>query len=331
MTRVAERQKIDTLINQTQLNKLRIDKLSEQISSGIKVSLPSDSSQSATIAQFQTDLVRIDGHFKRIENARAQLSFQDEIITQSNDTLIRAKEIAVQMANEVQSVENRNMTASEIWSLRDQLVSLANSQFQGQYIYGGVDDNDPPFDVDTATYTTFGSTSSQQRYSFDDFDAPPTLTNVPDRQVQVSDDVSVKISTAGEKIFENAIQSLEKLGRALEGYKTDVSGSDFSQLTFPTNYSTQTAIIQETITELDNARVNDIEPERASIAERMKRIDTVESIVNFSKISAQDILSKLQDTDIAEAASELTLAQTALEASYSVTSRLLQLSILNYL
>ncbi|RIL09741.1 MAG: flagellar biosynthesis protein FlgL, partial [Proteobacteria bacterium] len=50
-----------------------------------------------------------------------------------------------------------------------------------------------------------------------------------------------------------------------------------------------------------------------------------------TKDDAITALSTLQDADVAESATSLTQAQTALEASYAITTRILNLNILDFL
>jgi flagellar hook-associated protein 3 FlgL len=330
MTRIADNQTYDSLMFNMSRTKARVDKYSKEVSTGTKVVLPSDSPQAGVIADLSDSLVRIDGHEKRVEMGKSFLSFQEQVITQSSSIIVRAKELASQMANEVHSVDSRRSAASEVWGLRNQLANLGNATYQGRYIYGGIDDDDPPFDQDVTTYATFGSADSQTRYVFDQFDAPPTITNPADRQIQVTDTQFVKVSTNGSEIFSNALASLEKLGRALEGYRTDSTTPDYTQLTQPDDYSEQSQIITSTIDELESARVNDIQPEVSSIGERIKRLELAGEVLASSKTSVQELLGSLRDADITESATNLSLAQTALQASYAVTTRLLQLSILDY-
>jgi flagellar hook-associated protein 3 FlgL len=259
------------------------------------------------------------------------LNYQDEVLQQASDLITRSREIAEQMANETNSVEARQIVASEVWALRDQMVKLGNSVYQGRYVYGGADDDDPPFDVDLTTYTSFGTPSSQQRYAFDNFDPPPTITNPPQRLVVVDDVTSIRVSSTGDAVFSRAIAALESLGRALEGYRTDTVTPDYTALTFPADYGLQTQAIRESLDDLEVARSGDIDLERSSVAGRLHQLDMTKSVLAFGKEAAKTQLATLRDADTAEAATELSLAQTALQASYTVTSRMLSLTILDYI
>ena len=331
MTRISTNQNTNMLLSQMAANKTRVDKYSKEVSSGLKVSVPGDSIRAGEISALNDEIERIDGYTKRIATSVGHLNFQDQIMEQASNVITRAREIAEQMANESNSVEVRNTAAKEVWGLRSQMVDLANSVYQGRFIYGGADNDDPPFDQDVTTYTTGGSPESTTKYNFDNYDPPPAIASPPSRNVMVSDTQSVRISTPGDTIFSRAIAGIEKLGRALEGYRTDMVTPDYTAFNFPTEYNLQTREIAQSLDDLETARSADIQPERASLGERLNFLEATKSIHDFSKDAAKTQLSSLRDADAAESATGLSLAQTALQASYTVTSRVLNMSIMDYL
>src|SRR5690606_29486905 len=133
----------------------------------------------------------------------------------------------------------------------------------------------------------------------------------------------------------NAIAGLERLGRALQGYATTpatgIPDGGGAAYVFPADFSVQTQDIKNAMDLIDVARQQDIMPERVDIAGRQRRIETAESLLSLLKISSEEALDKLQATDVFEAATNLSQAQTALQASLTVSTRVLQMSILDYI
>ena len=82
---------------------------------------------------------------------------------------------------------------------------------------------------------------------------------------------------------------------------------------------------------LDTARESDIGPQRVNLGGRLKRLETASSLLGMNVNSTRLVLSDLRDADIVESATNLKMAQTALEASLSVTVQTLNMSILKYL
>jgi flagellar hook-associated protein 3 FlgL len=327
MTRVSENQSIRGLVSFASENKRRVNEFSNQLTSGIKVSRPGDSIDAGVITRYQQQIARIESYSNTIAQAKSYLTFQDEVVSQANDLLIRAKEVAQQGANETLDATARGHLAEEVFQIRDQMAALANSSYQGKYVWGGSDDDDPPFDQ--VSYTEPAVGNANKRYVFD---AEPGTSN--SKSIKVTDEISVALSSQGQELFGSSLEALERLSRALAGYATtpasgtpDGGGAAY---TFPTDYHTQTQDIKKCIDLLNAARDHDLIPERVSIGGRLRRIETGEALLELSKNSAQEVLNRIQNADETEAAANLQQAQTALQASYSVTAKVLRLTILDY-
>lgn len=328
MRRVSENQNVRQLVTHTLENKRRLNDLSNQLTTGLKVNKPSDSVDAGAIARYQTLIAKVDSYGSTIAQAKSLLEYQDSIVSQSTDIIVRAKEVAQQAANETLSPESRAQLAEEVYQLRDQFANLANSTYQGRYVYGGADDDDPPYDP--LEYTEPATGPARVRYVFD----AEAGTDVP-KSVQVTDNISVALNTTADELFGRGLEALERLSRALAGVRTlpeppatpDGSGSGYS---FPDEYHLQTEDIRATIDMLNEARDVDLIPERVSLGGRLRRLETGQALLELTKNSAREVLSRLQDADETEAAANLQQAQTALQASYSVTAKVLRLTILDY-
>jgi flagellin-like hook-associated protein FlgL len=63
---------------------------------------------------------------------------------------------------------------------------------------------------------------------------------------------------------------------------------------------------------------------------RLRRLETGQALLELTKGSAKEVLSRIQDADETETAANLQQAQTALQASYSITAKILRMTILDY-
>lgn len=330
--RISENQTASALLNAIRDNRQTFEKYSNEVSTGIKVAEPGDSTYSGTVSQLRGVLDKIEGYGARVKNVESALNFQEAVLGQATDLLVRAKEVAAQGANETNSTTERRALAEEILEIRDHMVTLANSQYQGEYIFHGASTNTPPFVEDSYTTGEGGATS---RWVYDDR-SPEADGHDSVRQVRVTDNLTVRVNSPGNTTFENAVLALEGLARSLQGVRTDTPATAIGVPNTGNAYgddefSVQTADIKRYMDALDTARETEIQPERVNIAGRLKRLETASSLLDLTKISTKEVLSKLQDADMIDAASNLALAQTALEASLSVTNRVLNLSILNFL
>ena len=328
MTRITENSVARNLLLAVQQNRQMIDKYGNEVSSGLKVADPGDSTFSGTISQLGGTLERLEVLKRAVSNITGMLTFQDDVLSQANELLVRAKEIAAQGANETNSETERAALAEEVFQLRDEMVSLANSKYLGSYIFSGNATDTPAYSA--AAYTEGGSAASKERYVY------TTALGCDDtRSVEISDGLSLQVNTPGNLIFDNAIQALERLGRSLQGYATtpasgapDGGGSAYSM---PADFSVQTEDIRDAMELLDTARESDIEPQRVNLGGRLKRLETAKSLLEMNITSAKLVLSDLRDADIVDSATNLSMAQTALEASLTVTMQTLNMTILDYL
>jgi flagellar hook-associated protein 3 FlgL len=327
MTRISENQLVKTVMSDVANNRQQVAKHSEELSSGLKVADPGDSFYSGTISQLNNVVERVEGFKNRVATVRGYIDFQNDTVTQVGDLIIRAREIAEQAANETNSVEARLMLAEEVFQIRDHLVSLANSQYQGSYVFGGLNDDVAPYSQDV--YLN-GTGEGLERWVYNNVNG-----NDMTKTVRITDNLTMTVNTPGQNIFNNAIYAMEQLGRSLQGFDTvfvaGVPDGTGNAYTFPADYDQQTLDIQAALDRLETARTNDVMPELVNMAGRMARLDTAESLLELSEVSTNEVLSKLQDTDMIESASNLSIAETALQASLSVTSQILKLSILNYI
>lgn len=329
MTRVAENQTLQSVLLGIYNNRSRVAKFSNEITSGYKVANPGDSNLSGSISQYRESLVKIEGYKNRVAVTKSSLIVQDNIMAEVTELMIRAKEIATQGANDANGRDARAQLSVEVFQIRDHLVQLANTTYQGRYLYGGADDDDPP--IDMAAYAEPATGPESQRYVFD---AEPGTDLL--RQISLTDDLSITVNSSAGTLFVNALEALERLGRALSGYATNpATGSpdgtgaayDFDN----GGFEQQTIDLRNAIDLLDTARTEDISVERSALGGKLRRLDTAASLLELAKVNAEDVLDRLQNADIVESASNLAQAENALQASYTVSSRILSLSILDYI
>mgnify|MGYP002078643668 CR=1 FL=1 len=155
------------------------------------------------------------------------------------------------------------------------------------------------------------------------------------RTVNITDNLSIVINSDGDALFSNGIAALERLGRALDGYTTEpaigIPDGNGTEYDFPADFTQQTLDIKSAMDLLDVSREQEILQERISVGGKLRRLETADSLLNLSKVNTEELLDKLQNADIVASASNLAQAQTALDASFAVTSRILNLSILDYI
>lgn len=332
MARVTDANRSTQFIFQINRNKELMDKYGNEISTGVKVAAPSDSNLAATVARTEEGLARTSSHLDRIKDAQGLLEFQEATMNSASEVLIRAKELAIQGANETLDAATRALMADEAYALLDEFASLANGQYLGKYVYGAADDDDPPFDHNAAFYANPGGGARESGSYQHDGELGTSLT----RSVQITDSLQVTVNSDGGALFTNGLIALERLARSLAGYETlpavpGVPDGTGAAYVFPADASRQTQDIKDALDLVDAARQTDIVPEKTSLAGRLKRLQTAEGLLEQTKLSLTTVLSRIRDADFTESATNLTQVQQTLEASMSVSARLLNLSLLDFI
>lgn len=328
MTRIAFSQLSRNAVNDVFRNYADVLKYSNQLSSGYKAVNPGDTDRAGQISQAHNTLSRIESYTNRTSSAEALLRFQDDTIDSALEMVARAQDLATQASNEAVDGNQRGTIAIELFQIRNQLVTLANSKYQGNYVWSGTNIDVAPFSA--ASYANAGSTDSAQRFIYQG-NSGATGTN----SVQVSDGVAIQTNTSGSQVWGSLIEAVEVLARASEGFPTGVGGAapgtGPTQYTFPGDYPAQTQAIGSALGALRSARDAGLLAERTSIGARLNRIETATAALQATKTAAQATLDSFQNADIATAATGLQQAQYGLQASMKVTSQVLNLNILDYL
>jgi flagellar hook-associated protein 3 FlgL len=342
-TRVSTNQYIGTFISQINTTKSNLEMIRNQISSGLKVATPSDDAgRSSTILDLQSLFQRIEAHQKRVVLATNYIEVQENAVSNANEVLMRVQELATQAANGSVTHEVRRQIADEVYQLRDQLVSFANTKYQGGYIYGGFNDSAQPFQFNDAFYPTPAAGEYPAANGRFILQSGPGQNS--SRNVQISDNESIRITSTAQDVFLNAINAVELLGRSLAGVRTDLidttgdgnpdspdPGGTHLPWDLPDEYELQSAAIRDALDRIRSARVNDIERELSNVGARINRLQQTNQILDTLKINTDISRSNIQDVDIFEVSSQFANLQTSLEALLASGAQISRLSLLDYI
>jgi len=287
-----------------------LDKVQEQIASGKNANTYAgfgDKTQvlTATLAAN----ARNDAYTNATKFAVTQTDLQDTQLT-SLSSLAASLKKAVSDA-----VANNDGTTlmTQAQSIFDQAAAILNSKdANGDYIYSGGKTDVPPVTVGTLA-------GLQPLASVANAFANGDLT----KSVQVADGVSVGYSMTASDVATGLMQALKDIAdfdATGAGNFNAAATLSSAQNTFLTN-----SIGQITTVSTD---LNATAASNGYVSNRLTDAQTQQASQNtlYKKFT-----SDIQDTNMAEAATRLSLNQTALQAALQVTARLNQLSLLNYL
>lgn len=280
-------------------NLQQMEDAQQRVSTGKKVLRASeDPGAVATILRTRGSLRALDQYRSAIDSANLKVSTEESTLNELNGLISRAKDLAMAQGTGTADATTREHTRAEVESLLQHAIRLGNTQFDGYYLFGGSASDVRPFDVDDSgpslDFTTTGPTG--------------------DHEVEVSARQLILTNHNGAEIFGDTttgpIAAIRDLARALQ--TNDVAGIKASLDTFDDAARGIQTLISET-----GARQNHLEITKGNL-------DAMEANLTTLK-------SDLEEVDIEKAVTELINRQTAFQAAMVATSRVMGLTLSDYL
>jgi len=299
ITRVSDAQTFGFLTSRIGQQQVAIQGLQDQLASGKRLLHPEDDPLGAAQA------VRLNGALQALDQSRQSTDFgnqvlgaQDDALSEVEQVMVRAKEIATQEASGTLSASERTAAAEEVRGLLESVTALGNSELAGRRLFGGLGlDASAPFAALPDDLTTYDPSTAY-------------TGSTQDFSVKTGSDPSerVRISTRGDQVLGSSLQALKNLWTALHT-NGNVSGS---------------------LGALESAR-QDVDAERASVGARQAELVNTGDQLKTATTTSQQALSDVQDADLAAVVTRLTQIQTALQATLAAGARLAQTSLVDLL
>ncbi len=290
--RVTDRMIFDQANRSTAAARERVEEASEQVSSGKRVNHPGDDPAAAALITSQRmAAARMESIQTVTGRATDEANVAWNSLNDLADVISRAKEITLEMGNDTNNAGERAAAANEMDSLVKRAAGILNTQFGNRYIFGGSKDNVPPFDSD-GNYS--GDTNARE------IEIAPGVfepTAVP----------AYLLARGGASDVFSTLSDISASLRANDGaaIRAGIGGLDQS-LTAVTDSS-------------------------AKIGSTAATLEMAQNISLGARDAATTEVANLGDADLAEAASNLAMANHALEAAITVSANSFQLSLVNKL
>lgn len=155
--------------NSLSKNLSRLGTVQEQISSGKKLTKPSDDVISLRGAMaYKVSINSIAQYGRNIDEGVSMLALTESTLSSTSNIINRARELAVSESSDTSTSETRDMTSYEIQNLFNELINLGNTKLKDRYIFSGYLSNTQSFSStgayqgdsnDILTYISEGITS----------------------------------------------------------------------------------------------------------------------------------------------------------------------------
>src|SRR5690606_30844845 len=108
-------------------------------------------------------LAELDQLGANAANVQNRLGLQENALAQAGELLQRVSDLTIQANNAALSAEDRKSVSAELRSIRESLLSLANStDGNGRFLFGGTADGVAPFAANNGTILYNGDQTQRQ-------------------------------------------------------------------------------------------------------------------------------------------------------------------------
>jgi len=285
----------------------KLTKVQEQLSTGLQIVKPSDAPDKASlVTRLQSELSRQAGYQDTLKAVNVRLTAEETALKNTSDVMYRIKELAVQAANDTLGPQDRQSIALELGTLRDQVLSMANSQdSNGNYLFSGSRSGDAAFSQDKEGRVTYQGDHSRMK-------------------VNVGDNRRMNLNLPGSDIFTRVVRDDDK------GNKV---GVDFFQALDDLTQAVKSGDrinMQRGIAEVDTLQ-NGVSEGLGQIGADLGVVDMQTNVLDQVVLRLQATRSDIEDLDYTEAITRMNKDQLALEAAQSSFAKISQLSLFKYL
>lgn len=275
-------------LDQTQSNQ---QQLSSELSSGVRVTSLSQDPLAAGENVLLLNQMQQDDSFTQTSSlVTGQLQVADSALGQVVSQLTDAISLATSANNGTQNAGDTQSISNQIAGIRAEVLTLANSSYQGQYIFSGGQTATTPFTLSTST-------------------SPATVTYNGDQDVnylETPNGQKIQLNVPGSAIFTGSASVFA----ALNNLVADYSGA---------SVNTGQAV---TDTQALSSALNYVSQQRVTIDNSITQLSSASTAVASEDTQLTAAQTNLMQADVAQVSTQLSLDETQQTALEDVISQL---------
>jgi len=277
-----------------------------QVSSGLKINVASDApDQIDSLLQLRADEASNTQIQFNLTLAQTGAQSADSALGASILLMDRAVTLATQGATATSDATTNAELAQEVQSLQEEMVSYSQTQVNGRYIFSGDLNGSPSYTLDLNApngvdqLSNAASTVQIQDPAGGSFPASMTAQQIFDDQ-----------NADGTPATDNVFAALNTLRTALSNNDSDAIGASIANLQAASDH------------------LNSMEAFYGTVEDRIQDANTFSN--NYAT-ELQTEISQTQDADVTAAATDLTQANTQLQAAYQAQGEMPKTSLFQFL
>jgi flagellar hook-associated protein 3 FlgL len=284
---------VSNLVGSLDQAQLSEQQLSAELSSGVRVNSLSDDPLAAgenvrLLSQIQQD----DTFTQSSSLVTGQLQVGDAALGQVVSQLTQALSLATSANNGTMNSSDVKSISSQISGIRGEVLTLANSSYQGQYIFAGSQTSTSPFTLSTTT-------------------SPATTTYNGDEDVNYLTTPSgqkIPLNVPGDQIFSGT--GSNSVFAALNNLVADYSTGTVNT----TQATTDTAAL--------NTALNYVSQQRVALDNSITQLTSAGDAISSDQTQLTSAQTNLMQADVATVSTQLSLAETQQTALEDVIAQL---------
>ncbi|MZQ74606.1 MAG: flagellar hook-associated protein FlgL [Peptoclostridium sp.] len=286
-------------------NNLRnMDKEQSDLSTGVKIHRPSDDPVLvARSLKLHTDIAENQQFSKNVDDAYSWLDKTETSLNELNTVLQRTRELSVQASNGLLTAEDSQKIQAEIKQLKEHAIKIGNDTYIGRHIFSG-------FKTDEKLLNDDGTIAVENT----------TGQNI---EFQVGVSAKITVNVTGDQVFGKIVDKNGD-GTADKGLM-DTMDDLISAM--GKGDSTE---ISNLLGDLDKHMGNILQV-RGEVGARMNTVEVIKDRAEEMTLNFTDLLSKTEDTDMAESVMKLNMLESVYKASLSIGARVIQPTLVDFL
>lgn len=270
----------------------------QQVATGKSVNVPSDNPDAAAAMVENTlQTANVDQYTQNVSGVLSTVQAADSALNSVVSSLTKAVSLGTQGANGTNNSANQQAIAQQVQGILATVVTQANLTYQGNYLFGGTDTTTTPYSADS---------SSPSGYTYNG--------NADTNSVEIGESTSLQVNLPGSQIFSNSttnvLESLSSLVTALQSGNTAAISTATTGVTTALNY---------------------VDQQRVFYANAETQLNSQESYLQQETVNLSSQQTSLVGVDMAQAATELSQAETDNSAALAAAAKVLPNTLLNYL
>lgn len=261
------------------------------------------------VIRINKQLAEIEAYTKNINDANTQIQAQDEVFSTIVEKMQRINDLAIQAANTPSGETGFKACALEIKQLTENIIDLANTQYDGKYIFAGTNVTTSPFTMNNDGSITYDGTPNDHYAGYQ-------------RTYEISDGVKIEINSAGDTIF----------GTYDPNDPTKSSGlfGTLGELNKIMNADMDNVAVSEMLGDIQDS-IKHVSEIQATHSVTVNKLTMTTEMLEGLDLNLTSRKAELTEIDLPSAISELMSQNYALQASMQAYSMISNQSLLDYI